>query len=177
MVSAVIDQGHNPGISNFVDRQVTGIEETQFDYIVIRNNSKPSQDRGNTVWQWFNQSDLVSRLSFKVIPADKIFHKERFILKFALAEKYASYFPLLKGLFGFRKPSGLNISSDRSDRSFVVEFSSDIEDKSVAYFTTIFRWLSKEVHFKAVLKEVIRFEQKVNREQSLLLSALQNAVA
>ena len=99
---------------------------------------------------------------------DKVFQKERFNLKFTLTEKYNSYFPLLRGLFQFRKPPGLIISSDRFDKSFLIEFSSDNEEKSIVFFEIVFHWLSKEVRFKEVLREVIRFEQEVSREQAIL---------
>lgn len=176
MVSAAIHHNYNSGILNLANVEDKGLEETQFDYILIRRNPKNPVQDSNIVAQWFSKSEFVANLSFSEIPTDKIFPQERFHLKFNLAEKYNSYFPLLRGLFQFRKPSGLTISADRSDRSFSVEFNADIEEKSLVFFETVFHWLSKEVRFKEVLREVIRFEQKINREQVLLLSALQNAV-
>ena len=176
MVSAALKHNNNSSMFNLSDAREKNIEETQFDYIVIRKNlNRPVQHCSN-VFLWFSQSEFVGNLNFSTIPSDRVFQKERFILKFALAEKYKSHFALLRGFFQFRKPPGLFISADRSDKSFAVEFSSDIEEKSIAFFETVFHWLYKEVRFKDVLKEVIRFEQKIHREQALLLSALQTTV-
>lgn len=176
MVSAVINPQYNSSILNVDHAEQNIIEETQFDYIIVRNNRKAPSQNTSSLAQWFAKSEFVTNLNFSTIPADKVFQRGRFNLKFKLTDKYNPYFPLLRGLFQFRKPHGLTISADRFDKSFLIEFTSDNEEKSIAFFATIFHWLSKEVRFKEVLKEVIRFEQKISREQTLLLSALQSAV-
>jgi hypothetical protein len=98
------------------------------------------------------------------------------VVKFELVEKYRTQFVLLRGLFAFRKPSGISVSSDRADNSFTVELPATVEKEAIAYFDSTFNWLTKEIRFKQVLKEVIRFESKVKHEQALLSSTLINSV-
>jgi hypothetical protein len=173
----ILYKGHNFNILNFVDQKIRTKREPKFDHKVIRNDLKNiDQASANTVVKWFEQSGFVDVISLTVVPQGKLFYKERTILTFTLTEKYNTFFVLLRGLFGFKKPSGVTISSDRNDKSFAVEFQVSNKDEIIKYFETIFQWLSKEARFKEVLREVIRFEQKVNREQALLLSALQHSV-
>lgn len=176
MVSAIINHNYNSAILNLIGAKENGIEENQFDYIIIRRNPEASEQNSSSLFQWFAQSGFVTNLDFSSIPADKVFQKERFTLKFTLAGKFSAYFALLRGLLEFRKPSGLIISADRSDKSFAVEFTADSEEKSIAFFETIFQWLSKEIRFKEVLKEVIRFDQKIKGERALLASSLYSSL-
>jgi len=172
----VLNGGHNFNIINFVNSKTKNNNVSKFNLKLVRNDIDDVElNSKNSIVTWFERSAFVTDINVTVLPESRLFYKERVVLKFRLSEKYNSFFVLLKGLFGFRKPKGVSITSNRSDKSFTVELSSNNENESIAYFETIFKWLSKEARFKEVLKEVIRFEQKVVLEQALLVSSLQNS--
>ncbi len=175
MISAIVNQEYNVNFLNILNQKEKNTGESNFNYRIIRNDSNYSA-KENRIVQWLIQSEFVSGLTFTILPGGKLFHKERLNLKFSLPEKYNRHFILLNSFFLFRKPTGLLISSDRADKSFTVDVVLDNEKSIIAYFETIFGWLSKEIKFKAVLKEVIRFEKRFNHEQALLVSALQSAI-
>lgn len=173
----VLNGGHNFNILNLVTNKTKNNNESKFNLKLVRNDSNDAElNSKNSIVTWFERSEFVTDINVSIVPESRLFYKERVIVKFKLAEKYNSFFVLLKGLFGFRKPKGVSITVDRSDRSIIVELSSNNENETIAYFESTFKWLAKEARFKEVLKEVIRFEQKVNREQALLVSALQRSV-
>lgn len=164
MANAVSIQ-HTPADLAFAD---------PFDYILVRNNQAVALTARRTVAQKLEQTGFAANVNLTVLSPDKIFSDERLILHFSLPQKYKSQFALLRGMFAFRRPGGIHVNANPDDRSFTAEFQSKDESAAIAYFDFVFQWLAREVRFKTVLREIIDFQEKVNKEQALLVSSLKS---
>lgn len=142
------------------------------------NQSPLSQSEAGTrkLINWFGGAQFVNGLQYTVLPAGKLHYKDRLVLKFALSPDYASHFVLLRGLFDFGKSSGLIITSDRTAKTFMVEVSAEQAEGSIAYFESIVTWLSREIKFKAALRRVILWEEKVRTEHQAVIGNLYASV-
>jgi hypothetical protein len=121
---------------------------------------------------WFGDVQFINALQYTVLPAGKLHYKDRLVLKFSLRADYDSHFILLKGLFEFGKSSSLFITANRTDKTFTVEVSAEQAEGSIAYFKNVINWFSREIKFKAALKQVIAWEQKVRGEQQAIIDNL-----
>ncbi len=174
----------NSNIYNFLNSST--IQEANTNQLdKVWNTFKPlnirNEDAVVAIVQWLGQSKFLSKIDYKLIPA-VLYQEHAFsgqhnvVLTFALADKYASHFILLRGLFEFGKKHGITISSDRATKTFSIEVLSNQSTAILNYFETIFNWLAKEVHFKASLKEIIKFEDRVRAERTLVYRHLKLAI-
>ena len=122
--------------------------------------------------QFFKVSKITNAVFYKFIPAGNLAYKERLILQFSLTKHYAAYFPLLRGLFGFGKLTGLTVSTNALSKSFEIEIHSGRTERVSPYFETIFSQLLKEVKFKSALKKAILVQQEVKKIQQESLDNL-----
>jgi hypothetical protein len=127
--------------------------------------------------QWLSKSKFVSKLSYN-LNASRAFNsnKHDVIFNFALAEKYANHFVLLRGLFDFHNIPSVSVYADRTNKSFRVELRGDDAVLIVEYFNFIFTSLAKEINFKQILKGIIKLEQRIKRERDLAYGSLRAAV-
>lgn len=137
-------------------------------------SSDKKEEQSRSIVRWLMASEIVTGLSIPSIPSGESFQREHIVLKFSLSEKYQREFSLLKGLFSFGKHQGFKVEADSSEKFFMVSILPEKEESSIEYFQRIFQWLVREVKFKKVIREIVRFEQKVQHEQALLLSILSN---
>ena len=122
--------------------------------------------------RFFQTSNIPNEVLYKFIPAGNLAYKERLVLQFSLAKPYTTYFPLLRGLFGFGKIHNITISSNIQDKTLKVEISSDQTETILGYFETIFAELLKEVKFKSALKKVILAQREFSKIQKESLAGL-----
>lgn len=113
------------------------------------------------VLQFFSNTEIVNTVENNVLPAGNLYYKDSLILKFSLTEKYAGYFPLLRGLFGFGKLTGLTISSSNENKTFQVVISSGREENVIDYFGALFSELARELKFKRALKDLLHIQKEV----------------
>lgn len=173
----ILNNNLSSGLLNFLDRKTREENSSGFNYRIARPNPvNANSHEEDGFLDWLNNVEFVSVTNVSKISQNRIFYSDRLVVKFKLVEKYRAQFVLLRGLFAFRKPSGISITSDRVDNSFTVELQVSAEKEAAVYFDSTFKWLTKEIRFKQVLKEVIRFESKVKHEQALLSSTLINSV-
>ena len=124
--------------------------------------------------QWLGKSKFINRVSYALVPTAE--NQHHVILNFALADSYAENFVLLRGLFDFGRPSFVAVTGDRTTQTYSVALSADEPVGVAEYFETIFNWLTKEIKFKVLLKEVVKFEQRIKREQALVYANLRAVV-
>ncbi len=122
--------------------------------------------------QFFKTSKITNAVFYRFVPTGNLAYKERLILQFSLTKQYASYFPLLRGLFGFGKLAGLTVSTNALSKTFEVEIYSGRTEKVLPYFENIFSELLKEVKFKSALKKIILVQQEVKKIQQESLDNL-----
>lgn len=122
--------------------------------------------------QFFKTSKITNAIFYKFIPAGNLAYKERLILQFSLTKQFASYFPLLRGLFEFGKFIGFTVSTNTLNKTFEIEIHSGRTEKVLPYFENIFSELLKEVKFKSALKKVILVQQEVRKIQQESLDEL-----
>ena len=116
--------------------------------------------------------DLLSIKSLSVAKADGIFPVDRYNITFALSNKFADHFVLLRGLLEFGRPRTIKIIPSARDRNFYVEFSGNDAGHFVTHLEAILNSLVKEIKFKESLRALITFEEKVKREQAVLYANL-----
>ncbi len=124
------------------------------------------------VIRFFKTSEITNTVFYQFVPAGNLAYKEKLILQFSLTKQYAVYFPLLTGLFGFGRISGLRLSTNTHGKSFEVEISSGRTENVLPYFKNIFSELSKEIAFKSALKNAIVVQQEAKKIQQKSLDAL-----
>jgi len=139
---------------------------------IVRNIK--TEEHSRSIASWLMASEIITGLGIPSIPSEESFQREHIVLRFSLSEKYQKEFSLLKGLFSFGKHHGINVQANSAEKFFTVSILPESEASSIEYFQQIFQWLEKEVKFRKVIREVVRFEQKVQQEQALLFSLLQN---
>ncbi len=122
--------------------------------------------------QFFKTSKITHAVFYKFIPAGNLAYKERLVLQFSLTKQYATYFPLLRGLFGFGKLAGLTVSTNALNKTFEIEIHAGRTEKVLPYFETIFFELVKELKFKLALKKLILVQESHNLIQAENLNAL-----
>lgn len=125
---------------------------------------------------WLNQSSLVSKLSYHITPASEN-GISNVGLKFQLADNVASNFILLKGLFDFGNASAFAVKADKDAQTFELTIKTTDDARTISVLETIFSWLEKEINFKARLKQVIQFEQRIREEQTRIYSGLNSIFA
>ena len=126
---------------------------------------------------FFEESKILKSLTYTWVPAGDFYGADRLILKFSLADHYAPYFSLLRGLFDFGRRKNIVLSSSAADKTFQVEVSTGDRDDVVPYFEKIFSWLAKEITFKTALKQVIRLQDEARRSQQEALALLYDTAA
>jgi hypothetical protein len=126
--------------------------------------------------QFFKTSKITHAVFYKFIPAGNLAFKERLVLQFSLTKQYAEYFPLIRGLFGFGKLSGLTVTSNSQSKTFEVEIHAGRTEGVLPYFENIFSELQREVKFKLALKKVILVQQEVKKIQQESLDNLHGSL-
>lgn len=126
--------------------------------------------------QLLSQSHLISNLNYK-LESPRVFGEKQYqvALNFALAEKYTSYFILLKGLFEFHNIKAVKIIADKAARTFSLEVAENTPEV-VNHVERILSLLIKEINFKTILRGIIRLEERIKREQALAYGALKASV-
>ncbi len=122
--------------------------------------------------QFFKTSRITNAVFYKFIPAGNLTYKERLVFQFSLTKQYASYFPLLRGFFGFGKLNGLSVSTNSLSKTFEIEIHSNGAKSVLPYFENIFSELLMEAKFKSALKKVILIQQEVKKIQQESLDNL-----
>lgn len=155
-------------------------QNNDFDFVSIftkpENTGSPYleevEDARVKLTEWLNASGFISALHSTVLSATGLFQNGRLIVTFVLNESYRDKFALLRGLLEFSRPKGITISANRLDRTFQLQVSPDQVDRIKEYLETILNLLAEEIRFKASLKSVIAFENKVRLEQEKVYEAL-----
>jgi hypothetical protein len=126
--------------------------------------------------QLLSQSRVISNVNYK-LEAPRAYGEKQYqvFLNFALAEKYASHFILLKGLFEFHNIKAVKVTTDKAARTFSLEVAENTADV-VDHVATVLNLLVKEVNFKTILRGIIRLEERIKREQALAYETLRASV-
>src|SRR5688572_7296272 len=162
-------------------------ERQNYNFLAVFNNAKKSSAavevapdiiRENTVQNRLANilahSQALSIVSFKVIPAGKLFVSNKYLITVKLTEQFASNFVLLRGLLEFSRPKDIIISSQAKDQTFEIEVLETQANYLLSYIETIIGWLIKEIKFKSALKAIISFENRVKQEQAILYSSMRS---
>lgn len=91
---------------------------------------------------------------------------------FSLSEKFAEYFPLLRGVFASAKSSAFSLQTNNSLKSFSLKFDTAIEAEAKEYLSRVLHIISAESRFKRVLRKIITNQEKFEREEKLLFTEL-----
>ncbi len=119
------------------------------------------------VIKFFKAEKRVGNLTHEILPAGNLYYKDSLVLKFSLADKYAGYFPLLRGLFGFGKLRGVSVSPNAQNRTFQIVISSGLIENATFYFEQLFLELTREIKFKEALKDLLNTQREADRTQNL----------
>lgn len=138
---------------------------------LITGNKQPFSD----VVHFFDSTEIVNSVTHDIIPAGNLYYKDSLVLKFSLSEKYAAYFPLLRGLFGFGKFSGLTISTDKESKTFQIVLASGFTKNAARYFEELFLELVREIKFKLALRDVLYVQYEAERIQTVKRQNLYNS--
>jgi hypothetical protein len=134
------------------------------------NNSAVIAEEENPfsrVLQFFGNTEIVGNVIHDVVPAGNLYYKDSLILKFSLSDKYARYFPLLRGFFGFGKLTGLTVLSNIEDKTFQIVLYSVQSENVLRYIEHLFLELKREINFKVALKDVLVAQQEATRIQKI----------
>jgi hypothetical protein len=165
--------GHKFFSREFVEQKKSIKNVKAHNTTLFRRDDNP-EEPPRSLTSWLMASEVITGLSIPSIPSGESFLREDVVIRFSMNEKYRREFGLLKGLFSLGKYPGINVQADSSEKFFTVSLLKEREENSIEYFQQIFQWLVKEVKFKKVIREVVRFEQKIRQEQAMLLRLLQN---
>jgi hypothetical protein len=135
----------------------------------------PSKQSANPMLDWFDKSTILKAISFKHIPAGKIFQSDRAIVKFKLSGIYHDHYVLFRGLLEFSRPKWISVSFNNSEKAFELFLGIDQAQAVTEYLDLIVKSLIKEIKFKKSLKAILRFEESVRLEQSRLYRELQTS--
>lgn len=130
----------------------------------------------NSLIDKLNGTAIIDVIELEVLQAGRIFGADRFIIKFKLAEAYASSFTILRGLFDFSRTKAISVSTNTKDQLFEVVIFETQAENLLAYFDTILAWLVKEIKFRESLRAVINFEKRIKHEQEKLYANLKATV-
>lgn len=123
-----------------------------------------------------NGTGIVNVISLDTIQAGRIFGSDRFIIKFKLADEFATSFTLLRAFFDFNRTRAISISSNSKDQVFEVVIFETQSSNLTAYLEKQFEWLIKEIKFRNSLRIAINFEKSIKREGDRLYADLRTAV-
>jgi len=126
----------------------------------------------NPLLDWFDKSGILEPVSFKGIPAGKIFQSDRAIVQFRLSGIYHEHFVLFRGLLEFSRPKWISVSFNNSERTFELFVGIDQATVVTEHLDLILKLLINEIKFKKSLKTILRFEESVRAEQSRLYGEL-----
>jgi hypothetical protein len=163
-------------------------ERQNYNFLAVFNNTKKSSTEieiapdiiqentvENRLGNILSDSQALSVLSFKVIPAGKLFVSNKYLIRVKLTEQFATNFVLLRGLLEFSRPKNITISSRAKEQTFEIEVLETQVDHLLTYVQTILGWLIKEIKFKESLKAIIKFENRVKQEQAILYSNMRSS--
>ena len=172
----ILANGHNSTILNLLNPKVKTNYFKKSETIDQPDIYDPafveSENTFLSLIQFFKTSKITNAVFYKFIPAGNLAFKERLVLQFSLTKQYAGFFPLVRGLFGFGKLTGLTVTSNSQSKTFEVEIHSGRTEGVLPYFENIFFELQKEVKFKLALKNVILVQQEVKKIQQESLDNL-----
>jgi len=77
----------------FVGSQKSANGHDDFDLLPAAKTKKESP-----LLQWFKESDVITPVEFKTIPAGNVLQTELLLVKFELSDRYRDQFVLLRGL-------------------------------------------------------------------------------
>jgi len=130
-------------------------------HTISTENKQPFSD----VVNFFDNTEMVNNVTHNILPAGNLYYKDSLVVKFSLSEKYINYFPLLRGLFGFGRFSGLTILSDKENKTFQIVLASGHTKNVVAYLEDLFLELIREIKFKLALRDVLYIQYEAEKIQ------------
>ena len=158
-------------------------QQINFLNLFIRSKTTPDHEDAlapkstmvNPILDWFDKSAVLEPVTFKSIPAGKIFQSDCAIVKFKLSGIYHNHFVLFRGLLEFSRPKWISFSFNNSERTFEFFVRMDQATAVTEYLDLILKLLVNEINFKKSLKSILRFEEFVRVEQSSLYRELQTS--
>jgi hypothetical protein len=182
MISVInIPAGRKAIVQNFSDKVSTSVSSAASVDNTIVKSLKPlhvkNEEAVVNLVQYLGQSNIITKLNYN-LAASRAFNdnQHQVTLNFVLAEKYASHFVLLRGLFEFNNIKAASVAADRTNRSFSVVLNENATSSIIDYFEIIFNSLIKEINFKTILRGIIKLEERIKREQTLAYETLRAAV-
>jgi hypothetical protein len=163
-------------------------ERQNYNFLAVFNNAKKSSTEVEVAPEIIQENTVENRLasilahsqtlsivSFKVIPAGKLFVSNKYLITVKLTEQFATNFVVLRGLLEFSRPKNITMSSRTKDQTFEIELLETHADHFLTYIQTILGWLINEIKFKQALKAIIKFENRVKQEQAILYSNMRSS--
>lgn len=163
-------------------------ERQNYNFLAVFNNEKKSSAEVELAPEVIQENNVETRLiniiarthaisivSFKAIPAGKLFVSSKYNIVVKLTAPFANNFVLLRGLLEFSRPKNIRIASCLNNQTFEIEVLETQVDQLLSYIETILGWLVNELKFKETLKTIIKFESRVKQEQTILYSQLRTS--
>lgn len=139
---------------------------------ISKGQKRQQRTSGNLLTEWLERSPLLFPVQSFSLPAGNTFFPDQLLLKFRLREEYQHNFVLLRGLLEFSRPKKIVITANNSERTFEMWLTNDQAPDIIHYLEAIITRLLSEIKFKASLKMIIKYEERVRREQENLYKAL-----
>jgi len=153
----------------------TGIRQylAYLNYFVTNRISYFTNDSRHPLQAYLDDSSIFLVEHFHIIREGHSDQPGLLDIRFRLSQADVKNFVLLRGLFEFSRPGGIDITSDLHSRSFELRLPEDQVPAIASYLQAISDRFRKEIAFKASLRKILHFEKAMKAEQAKLYRNLQ----
>jgi hypothetical protein len=123
-----------------------------------------------------SSSQIISIEESRKISVDRISPHVQYFITFKLTTPFKKHFVLLRGLLDLGGLKNINLTANKTDKTFHAEVLETQFEHFVYHIETILKFLIEEIKFKEGLRELINFEKNVKREHAMLFAKLQTSV-
>lgn len=109
------------------------------------------------------------------VPSALFYYEDRVRITLTLRAPYETHYVLVKGLLEFHRLKDFLFTFNRNERTIDVGIHKKDIKKLHEFLFQVSLWLDKEIQFKSVLKDILKFE-RVYKEKMKEVYSLQRAV-
>ena len=123
-----------------------------------------------------DSSQIISIEESRAISVDRISPHVRYFITFKLTTPFKKHFVLLRSLLDLGGLKNINLTANKTDKTFHAEVLETQFEHFVYHIETILKFLMEEIKFKEGLRVLINFEKNLKREHAMLFAKLQTSV-
>lgn len=142
------------------------ISNEQSSLVAGKNDNHPLVDAGI----FYNEKGFYT-------PSALFYYEDRARLTLTLRAPYATHFVLAKGLLEFHRSKDFLFTFNRNERTIDVGIHNRDIKKLQEFLLQVTLWLDKEIQFKSVLKDVLKFERTYKEKMKEVYSLQREVTA